>query len=326
MFAGACGTILPAMADETELELLITVVVAADGDRDAREACRDLVRRVGGRIVESGDCSDEEPGCWSVTLLRGGEETGHPVGAAALSRAVRNFMRELGPAYSSSRVSCEPPTAWTVVDNPDLVSGLVDGGERLLVEAWLGGSVLPMTPPEPTHRHGPGAPDAPDDHEMLGDPDEPGPVDELEPRLDDVDENGRPRARLGMVVDVVTQRRSGAEWPARALASRLSRTVTVTGSAERPPTVRVVLDLGPAEGEVAEILSWAVSELDDRDWSRPRGHATSAVARWSPATTPHSGIAAIELRAFDPASGGTAPDRSAEELGTALTRASEALE
>lgn len=286
---------LPVMGEETELELLITIVLAAEDDRDAREACRKLVRRVGGRIVESGDCSDEEPGCWSVTLLRNGGESGNSASAAALSRSVRAFMRELGPAYSNARVSCEPPTAWTVVDDPELVGELVDGGERLLVEAWQGDSLLPAVPQESTR------PEESADPEELGDPDEPAPETTADPPLDDVDESGRPRTRLGMVVDVLTERHSGAEWPARALASRVSRAVTVAGSAERPPAVRVVLDLGPFTADGPELVSWAASELGGQGWSMPAMHSTAnTVAHWSTASASPSGIAAIELFAFRP--------------------------
>ncbi|MDR7301458.1 hypothetical protein [Haloactinomyces albus] len=314
------------MAEETELELLITVVVAAAGDHAAREACRELVRRVGGRIVESGDCSDEEPGCWSVTLLCRGGEADHRVSAAALSRAVRNFLRELGPGYGNSRVSCEPPTAWTVVDNPELVGKLVDGGERLLVEAWPGDSPLPMSPGQPSPPSGTRISSDPArsaDPEAIGDPDESIPAESAEPRLDDLDENGRPRVRLGLVVDVLSQRQSGAEWPARALASRVSHTITVTGSTEHPPVVRVVLDLGPFVGTVSELVPWAVTEFGGRGWSPPQAHARGSVARWSTASAPRSGITAIELFAFEPESGTTDPARATAAVAATVASASD---
>ncbi|GAA4851747.1 hypothetical protein GCM10025787_38830 [Saccharopolyspora rosea] len=129
-----------AMAEDTELDMLITVVVAADDEQAARTACRDLVHRTGGRIVDCADCSDEEPGCWAVAIRRDCAESGRHV--AALSRTVRNFLRELGPDFARHRVSCEPPTAWTVVDHPDLMGDLVEGGERMLVEVWSDGQVL----------------------------------------------------------------------------------------------------------------------------------------------------------------------------------------
>ena len=270
------------MAEDTELELLITVVVAAGDERAARAACGDLLHAIGGRIVESGDCSDEEPGCWSVTISRASGESGQYIGAAALSRTVRRFLRELGPSYATHRVSCESPTAWTVVDNPELVGALVDGGERMLVEAWLGGPVLPIPVIEP------GA--FSDD-----DPDEPLP--EPDPAPDD----GIPRPRLGLLVDVVTERSAGAAWPARALASRLGRGATIVSTTERPPMVRVTLDLGPAEGTAREAVTNAVSVLGGTGWSRLRVREGTAFLRWSAAPTPPSGVAAIELFATDPA-------------------------
>jgi hypothetical protein len=265
------------MAENTELELLITVVVGADDERSAHAACRGLVQRIGGRIVASGDCSDEEPGCWSVTISRASAETGQHV--AGLSRAVRNFLRELGPDYARHRVSCEPPTAWTVVDHPDLVDDLVDGGERLLVEAWSGGSILF------------GRYDA-------ADPDDPSA--EVAPSIGDLDEQGRPRPRLRLLVDVVTERRAGAEWPARAVASRLSRTATITEYAVDPPLVQVAMDLGPALGDLPEIVLGAVSALGGNGWSRLRADEHRAVSRWSAAPLPPSGVAGIEVSAVDP--------------------------
>ncbi|GAA3365411.1 hypothetical protein GCM10020366_65210 [Saccharopolyspora gregorii] len=275
----------PAMVENSGLELLITVVVGADDDRSARDACRALLHRVGGRIVESGDCSDEEPGCWSVTIGRSAAEPDERPGPAALARAVRNFLRELGPGYSGHRVACEPPTAWTVIDEPELLGALVAGGERLLVEAWAG-SVLPG---------GAGAGPAVDD------PDEPAP--EPEPVVDELDEHGRPRPRLELLVDVVTERKAGAEWPARALASRLSRNSTIVDWTERPPMVRIVLDLGPSVGAPADIVRDAVRVLGGGGWSRLQVRERSAKSRWSAAPTPPSGIAAVELSAAVPAPG-----------------------
>lgn len=276
-----------AMAEHTELELLITVVLTAGDDATARAACDDLMHSVGGRIVESSDCSDEDPGCWSVTISMSSDESTE-YGPAALSRAVRRFLRELGPAYRTHRVSCEPPTAWTVVDNPDLVGHLVDGGERMLIEAWMGGPLLPSS-----HTS------------WFGDldPDEPEP--EAEEQLDPVDENGKPRTRLGIVVDVVTERSAGAAWPARAIASRLARGGTITGSVERPPMVRVTMDLGPVLGTASEAVTNALSVLGGMGWSRQRVHEPKTFVRWSAAPTPPSGIAAIEIFALDPPPGGT---------------------
>jgi hypothetical protein len=256
----------PAMPSDTELELLITAVVGAADEAGARACCEPLRQRLGARVVECLDCSDEEPGCWSVMLGRGGPGgSAHP---GALSRAVRTLLRELGEDFARLRVSCEPPTAWTVLDDPELVQQLVDGGERLLVEAWAGGSPLPTggAPPEP----------------------EPA-------RHQDV-----PSTRLKLLVDVVTDRRSGAEWPARALASRLCRGAEIISSEEQPPVVRVALDLGQRPGEPADVVVQAADLLGDgalgtEGWSRVRERERAAVKRWSAPTTPRSGIAAVEL-------------------------------
>ena len=104
-------------------------------------------------------------------------------------------------------------------------------------------------------------------------------------------------------MDVVTERKSGAEWPARALASRLSRTSTIVDWTERPPMVRIVLDLGPALGEPADIVRDAVRVLGGGGWSRLQVRERSANSRWSAAPTPPSGIAAVELSAVVPVPG-----------------------
>lgn len=268
-----------AMAADTELELLITAVVGAADEARARACCEPLRERLGGRVVECLDCSDEEPGCWSVMLGRGAAGgSAHP---AALSRAVRELLRELGPEFARLRVSCEPPTAWTVLDDPDLVQSLVSGGERLLVEAWAGGSSLPTGGAEP-------APEA-------------------------APPQGGPSTRLRLLVDVVTDRRSGAEWPARALASRLSRGAEIVGSEEQPPVVRVALDLGRQSGEPAEVVARAAEALGGEGWSRVRERERAAVKRWSAPGTPPSGIAAIELA--------SEPDSAPEAASTGTAEA-----
>ena len=104
---------------DDHVELIVTVVLAAEGERAARAACRDLVWQVDGRIVASADCSAEEPGCWSVTLRVPSEERATHHAAAPLARAVRQFVRGLGAEIPLPTVACEPPTAWTVLDDPD---------------------------------------------------------------------------------------------------------------------------------------------------------------------------------------------------------------
>lgn len=268
----------PAMAADTELELLITAVVGAADEAGARACCEPLRHRLGARVVECLDCSDEEPGCWSVMLGHpGAGGSAHP---GALSRAVRTLLRELGPEFARLRVSCEPPTAWAVLDDPELLQQLVSGGERLLVECWAGGSALPTGGAES----------------------EPAPA---------VPQDG-PSARLSLLVDVVTDRRSGAEWPARALAGRLSRGAEVVGCQEQPPVVRVALDLGEQPGEPADVVAWASRVLGGEGWSRVRERERSAVRRWSAPEAPRSGIAAIELASEPDGAGRAAATGTAE--------------
>ncbi|MEU7475435.1 hypothetical protein AB0A63_05580 [Lentzea sp. NPDC042327] len=125
------------MSDD-DLVLLITVVVEAADEHQARAACDALSSRTGARVLDARDCSDEEPNCWAVVITEpSAEKTTHNV-SAALARAVRTFVRGLGDGFTTPRVACEPPTAWTVLDEPELINGLVPGAERVLVEAWAG--------------------------------------------------------------------------------------------------------------------------------------------------------------------------------------------
>ena len=48
--------------------LLITVVVEAADEQQARAACDALISRAGAQVVDARDCSDEEPGCWAVVI------------------------------------------------------------------------------------------------------------------------------------------------------------------------------------------------------------------------------------------------------------------
>ncbi|KOV89733.1 hypothetical protein [Nocardia sp. NRRL S-836] len=123
---------------EDDLVLLITVVVEAADEHQALAACAALTGRAGARVLDARDCSDEEPGCWAVVLTEAStEKTTHNV-SAALARAVRTYVRGLGEGFPTPRVACEPPTAWTVLDEPEMISALVPGAERVLVEAWTG--------------------------------------------------------------------------------------------------------------------------------------------------------------------------------------------
>lgn len=124
--------------NEDDLVLLITVVVEAADEQQARAACDALISRTGARVVDARDCSDEEPGCWAVVMTRPSPEKATHNVAAALARAVRTFVRGLDDGILVPRVACEPPTAWTVLDEPDVICALVPGAERVLVEAWAG--------------------------------------------------------------------------------------------------------------------------------------------------------------------------------------------
>lgn len=258
---------------EPELELLITVVVEAADERSARSACQDFVRRIGGRVVGCGDCSDEDPGCWSVMIRKPCPPAGDRV--ASLSRSVQDFLRGLGPDYARHRVCCEPPTAWTVLEHPELVGRLVAGAERILVESWS------------VHRSSPAS----------GGSSGHGGPERLEP------DAGVSRLRLR--VDVVTGQRAAAERAARALAGRLSSAVSVLAAEEQPPVVRVLLDLGASPGgQPQEAVSRAVRALGGSGWSRVQTGPEGAWARWLAAPLPPSGVAAVEV-AVTPTEGST---------------------
>ena len=252
------------MTDE-DLELLITVVVAADDEQQARTACGDFVRRVGGRIAQASDCSDEEPGCWSVGItVPSAEKVTHSV-AAALARAVRAFVRDLGDAFPTPHVACEPPTAWTVLDDPDLLGTLVPGTERLLVEAWAGADPYgrdAVSPPA-------GVPAA----EKLAEP----------------------AVRLFLRVDVATDHSAGAEWQARAVASRVARSGTITRVVPIGPLLSVHIDLGLSTGSPAGALLGAVASLGLPGWSDITWNGDTATIRWAATPPPHSGITALEV-------------------------------
>ncbi|MGM1064251.1 hypothetical protein [Saccharothrix sp. Mg75] len=248
-----------------DLELLITAVVAADDERQARDACAGLLR-LGGRVVRATDCSDEEPGCWSVTISRpSGERVARNV-AAALARAVRSFVRLLGDDLPVPRVACEPPTAWTVLDDPDRLDGLLPGGERLLVEAWVGG--------DPAHRgevpDGPGEPAAPE----VG-----------------------TGTRLLLRVDVHTDRPERAEWQARAVASRVAGNGKITRVAPLGHLQSVHIDLGLKVTSATVALQDAAASLGRSGWTSVEWVGESGTTRWSATTVPPSGIAALELTA-----------------------------
>ncbi|WP_367132731.1 hypothetical protein [Saccharothrix sp. HUAS TT1] len=282
-----------------DLELLITAVVAADDERQAHDACAALVRQVGGRVVRATDCSDEEPGCWSVTIsLVSGERATQNV-AGALARAVRAFVRRLGDEFPTPRVACEPPTAWTVLEDPALLDGLVPGAERLLVEAWSGGDPQQNNPQRQStpQKQSTASQDNPqrqntppqDDTPPTGAPEGGAPGG----RTADPD----PGSRLSLRVDVVADRSANAEWQARAVASRVSRSGKITRVAPHGHLLSVHIDLGSSVNSPTVALHDAVSALGRSGWSEIGWSAGAGSVRWSASPAPTTGIAALELTA-----------------------------
>lgn len=265
------------------IELLVTAVLVADNERTARDACEELLWRIDGRIVEATDCSAEEPGCWAVTMsVPTPERVAAEQIAAPLARAVRQFVRSIAPAAVGPRVACEPPTAWTVLDDPELVSELVPGAERLMVEAWWGGN--PYMAPEvdqPANQL--------EERPILADvpvpPPEPGSVWTPPP----------PDFRLKLRVDVVAERAAGAEWQARAVASRISRSAELLSCTEREGTFHLDIDLGPTVTPPPQTVLVAVSTLERPGWSPLRWDGTTAISDWIATPRPTSGIIALQL-------------------------------
>jgi hypothetical protein len=274
---------------EDDLELLITVVVGADDELQARSACAALLRQVSGRVVQVGDCSDEEPGCWSVTISAlSGEHVTHNV-AGALARAVRTFVRVLGDDFPTPRVACEPPTAWTVLDDPELLDALVPGAERLLVEAWAGG--------DPDRKW---AEEAQADTEVESESPEWPPEDVAQEPEDSpvrVENSTVSGVRLLLRVDVKADRRAGAEWQARAVASRVAHTSYITRVDPHDHLLSVHVDLGPSADSPTTALLGAVSSMGRSGWSAVEWVGDDAVIRWSATPAPDSGITALELTA-----------------------------
>ncbi|HEX5402981.1 MAG TPA: hypothetical protein VFX16_11845 [Pseudonocardiaceae bacterium] len=266
---------------DDHVELLVTVVLAAESDKAARSACQNLVWQVDGRIVESADCSAEEPGCWSVTMRVPSEERATHNIAAPLARAVRQFVRGLGPDFVVPRVSCEPPTAWTVLEDPDAITTLAAGAERVLVEAWHGDD------PYPSPEQAPVASSAPLPESVPSPP----PVRRHPPPA----AGGGEGCRLTLRVDVATSRAAGAEWQARALASRISRDATLTGITEHDGVLTVLVDLGAADTPPPQTVMTAVSALDRPGWSALRWEGETAITTWTANPRPESGITELEL-------------------------------
>ena len=257
---------------EDRVDLLVTVVLAAADEQAARQACHELQWNVDGRIVESADCSAEEPGCWSVTMRVPTEERATHNVAAPLARAVRQFVRSLGPAFPAPHVACEPPTAWTVLDDPEPLGALVAGAERLLIEAWFGEDPYPPAAAEPAW------------------PREEAP-EQPAPRKTTPETTGR----LWLRVDVATDRPPAAEWQARAVASRVAANPALAGVTELDGVVSVRFDLGPASGGPEDAVRAAAAALEFTGWSDPTSAGEHVFTEWIAQPRPVTGITALAL-------------------------------
>jgi hypothetical protein len=271
---------------DESIELLVTVVVAADGEEAAREACEQLCWQVEGQVVDSTDCSAEEPGCWAVTIAVPTDERATYNVGAPLARAVRRFVRSLGSSQALPRVACEPPTAWTVLEEPEAIGRLVPGAERLLIEAWCGADPYRMRSRQPEPEPEPLAEEPPAVEAKPA---------TSQPWIPPEDKLSQDGYRLILRVDVVTTRHAGAEWQARAVASRISGAATLTGVTERDGVLSVHVDLGPARSSAPQTVLSAVSALDRGGWSPLRWEGDTAITSWTADPTPTSGISALEL-------------------------------
>jgi hypothetical protein len=103
--------------------------------------------------------------------------------------------------------------------------------------------------------------------------------------------------QLRLRVDVATERRAGAEWQARAVASRVSSGGSITRVVEQDHLLSVHLDLGSSVNSPTTALHTAVAQLGQSDWSELADDGDSATIRWSASPRPESGIVALEMTA-----------------------------
>ena len=150
--------------------------------------------------------------------------------------------------------------------------------ERILVEAWHGTDPYPGAEPVAAPAAAQPAPEEP----------AAAPVRRGAPPADD-------SCRLTLRVDVATDRPAGAEWQARALASRISRTATLAGITERDGVLSVLVDLGTARMPASQTVLTAVSALDRPGWSALRWEGETAITTWTAKPKPNSGITELEL-------------------------------
>lgn len=121
---------------DSELQCVVTAVVGASDAAAARQACSDVAARLHGEIADAADCSAEDPGCWAVTIRAASAvPSGVRSPDATLSAGVRRMLRALGVSSTRGLVHCAPPAAWAVLEDPELLTGLIPHAERLLLEA-----------------------------------------------------------------------------------------------------------------------------------------------------------------------------------------------
>lgn len=307
---------------DPKLELMVTVVLTASDERQARASCQQLLERVGGIVTHAADLLDEEPGCWTVTttLLRTAPSVADGSPEEVMTAAARRLLTEIDPALDGE-LTCEPPTAWAVIDNAEAVGAVVDGGERLMLEVWFGtASLTPATPPRPrsatserlvvSSRDLP-AEDTPVDNVDLAD-DEAGvlageattdedvtdedPLDELEEQRPD---------RLLLWVAVAPDPLGGARWQATALSSRITRHAAVIEVIELDDMTCVGLDLGLLDRSPSAAVMAAVAALGRPGWTPVSCVDGMVTTRWTADPPPNAGVLALEFTA------GPLPDRRA---------------
>lgn len=106
-----------------------------------------------------------------------------------------------------------------------------------------------------------------------------------------------PATRLSLRVDVATDRSAGAEWQARAVASRVARSGKITRVAPHGHLLSVHIDLGSSVNSPTVALHDAVASLGRSGWSPVEWSDGSGSIRWSATPVPPAGIAALELTA-----------------------------
>lgn len=299
---------------DPKLELMVTVVLTASDERQARAACQRLLDRVGGIVTHAADLLDEEPGCWTVTttLLRTAPPAGDGSQAEVMTAAARLLLTEIDPALNGE-LTCEPPTAWAVIDNAEAVGAVVDGGERLMLEVWFGtASLAPATPPRPrsatserlvvSPRDLP-AEDTPTDGEDVADDeavvlvgedtaDEDVPDDDP---LDDVEEEHPDRLLLW--VAVAPDPLGGARWQATALSNRITRYAAVVEVIELDDMTCVGLDLGLLDRSPSAAVMAAVAALGCPGWTPVSCVDGMVTTRWTADPPPNVGVLALEFTA-----------------------------